>query len=67
MSIHGKGEALFIIQIICLSFTWISVGLRLYTRTQVLDGNRWEDHLMYLAFVCITGCIPDYNKVKLTR
>ncbi|KAK0761659.1 hypothetical protein N5P37_005641, partial [Trichoderma harzianum] len=36
--------------IICLFFALLSVSLRLYTKSRILNGNKWEDYLMYFAF-----------------
>lgn len=71
----GKGKTLLIIQIICLAIAWVAVSIRLYTRTRILDGNRWEDYLMYAALVRLadyrrnisTGFVNNVNVGSIQR
>lgn len=59
----GKGKTLLIIQLVCLALVWVAVSIRLYTRTRILGGNKWEDYLMYGAFVCSKEWPRDFTKL----
>jgi hypothetical protein len=39
---------------ILLFFSWLTVGLRLYTRTRIVHSVGWDDYLIVLANILFT-------------
>jgi hypothetical protein len=61
-----RSEAPIALIFIFLGLSWITVGLRMWTRRWIMRSTGWDDRVMVVALVCMSRLHPHQLRLKLT-